>query len=107
MSDIDKLKAQLDHWHNCFICIECGRGKVDEDGCCATCGRDCLQFVDGKLLDDDIAARIDALEECERILRAELAEAHEALTASRQEVALLRGNIVELESLLDAEVDRG
>jgi len=25
-----------------FVCADCGFGvKIDEDGCCATCGRDC------------------------------------------------------------------
>ena len=24
-----------------FKCHECGLTKADEDGCCATCGRDC------------------------------------------------------------------
>lgn len=86
LDEIEQLRAKLDRWRNCFICLECGRGSVDEDGCCATCGRDSLQIVDGKIADTSIAARIDALDDNDQKLRAELAEAHEALTAARSEV---------------------
>jgi hypothetical protein len=45
-----ELRVELDRWKNCFICVECGRCASDEDGCCATCGRDVLGFIDGKLV---------------------------------------------------------
>lgn len=36
---------------NRFDCEECGAGvKVDEDGCCVTCGRDCAVIEDGKVI---------------------------------------------------------
>ena len=36
---------------NRFDCSECGQGvKADEDGCCVTCGRECSQVEDGKLV---------------------------------------------------------
>ena len=63
LARVEELEAKLDRWRNCFICIECGRGKVDGDGLCSTCGRDCLQFVDGRMIDNDIVNRLDALED--------------------------------------------
>lgn len=43
------LAAENEQILNCFICPSCGRGAADEDGCCTTCGRDCLVFEDGRL----------------------------------------------------------
>ncbi len=48
-SEVKRLQGELDAWRNCFICIECGRGAADEDGCCTTCGRDAVCISDGKL----------------------------------------------------------
>jgi hypothetical protein len=47
--EIATLTEERDRLHNGFCCIECGFGAVDEDGCCTTCGRDCLAFLNGKL----------------------------------------------------------
>ena len=45
MSAAERLDA-----NNQFICLEHGtHTKVDEDGCCATCGRDCLVIENGEL----------------------------------------------------------
>lgn len=52
-----RLLAELDAWRNCFICPWCGRGAVDEDGLCVTCGGDCIGFEDGR-----IAIRIEVHE---------------------------------------------
>lgn len=71
----DSVAEDLERWRNCFICLECGRGAVDEDGCCTTCGRDSLLIIDGKIANTSIAAHIDALEDNDQKLRAELAEA--------------------------------
>ena len=54
---------------NRFDCAKCGQAvKADEDGCCATCGRDCTIVVDGAqpppVLD------LDALAEAERAMTA-------------------------------------
>lgn len=45
----DTRAAKLARWTDCFICVECGRGKADEEGCCTTCGRDVLIVEGGKL----------------------------------------------------------
>lgn len=44
----DAARAEVERVTHCFICVECGilGVKTDEDGCCASCGRDCL-IVDG------------------------------------------------------------
>jgi hypothetical protein len=53
-------EAERDAWRDGFICLECGRGAADEDGCCTTCGRDCLIFADGRLVNDTFANTIEA-----------------------------------------------
>ncbi len=58
--------SDLERWQNCLICIECGRGKADEDGCCVTCGRDCLGFVDGKLVNTGVADHVDGVDKARR-----------------------------------------
>ncbi len=59
LAKIEAMRQELHAWRNCFICIECGRGAVDEDGCCTTCGRDALIFADGRLAN---RTYVDALE---------------------------------------------
>lgn len=49
-----------DSWRNCLICMACGRCRIDEDGCCATCGRDCLMFDDGKLANGALIDNVEA-----------------------------------------------
>lgn len=55
-----ELATQLGEWQNAAICVECGRCKVDEDGCCATCGLDALLFADGRLVNGDWLDNHDA-----------------------------------------------
>lgn len=69
---------------NCFICIECGRCAADEDGCCSTCGRDCLAFEDGRLVKTGFVEHIESLERAvtERdALKMELALIKDSATA--------------------------
>jgi hypothetical protein len=45
----EKLRAKPEPGPNRFDCPACGQGvAADEDGCCATCGRDCDAYQDGK-----------------------------------------------------------
>lgn len=53
-------ELECEKWRNCFICLECGRGAADEDGCCTTCGRDCLIFADGRLITNTYADVFEA-----------------------------------------------
>jgi hypothetical protein len=53
---------------NCFLCPDCWRTSVDEDGCCRTCGRDCVAMEDGKVVywpadehDDALTAQLERL----------------------------------------------
>ncbi len=50
VADRDAARAELASWKNCAVCPQCGRCAFDEDGCCATCGRDCIGFIDGKIV---------------------------------------------------------
>ena len=51
LAERDAALARLSRIENGFVCIECGLAAVDdEDGCCVTCGRDCLGFENGKLV---------------------------------------------------------
>lgn len=46
--EIDRLKALLEAvLPECYVCPECGPvAKVDVDGCCVSCGRDCeIEFT--------------------------------------------------------------
>ncbi len=47
-SAVIRLHAAMrgDHSREVFVCADCGYGvAADEDGCCATCGRDCAIVV--------------------------------------------------------------
>lgn len=62
------VERELEAWRNCFICLDCGRCKADEDGCCASCGRDCLFFADGKkIFDVDAQEAVVARDTAEKI----------------------------------------
>lgn len=50
IAEVRRLSDDLERWRNAGICPNCGRGKFDEDGCCSTCGRDVIGFVDGKVV---------------------------------------------------------
>lgn len=58
----DAMRSKIERLDNCIICIDCGRCAADEDGCCVTCGRDCLGFVDGKLVKTGFVEHIESLE---------------------------------------------
>lgn len=59
----DALRSQLDEALNCFLCIECGLTvKADEDGCCATCGRDCIILKDGRPLNSAFVDHVDSVQ---------------------------------------------
>jgi hypothetical protein len=48
-----------------FRCPECGpHVRADEDGCCATCGADCVgEPCGGHVCGDILAAAVDAIED--------------------------------------------
>ncbi len=52
IADLEAVKQQLiSMLPNRFDCPGCGIGvAADEDGCCATCGRHCNAYEDGKLV---------------------------------------------------------
>lgn len=60
-SAIQRAEAELDKWNHCCVCIECGRCAIDEDGCCATCGRDALLLESGRLINRDFADNTEAV----------------------------------------------
>lgn len=86
----DEARMQLEAWRNCFICPECGRGAVDEDWCCSTCGEDAMAFLDGKLFAPHpaLAAR-DAAEAKEREQRA-IAEVNEVAVRRERDELLVK-----------------
>lgn len=63
----DAARADLDRWRNQFVCVQCEalHTGVDEDGCCTTCGMDCLVIVDGKLTGGDSVMDCIADADCE------------------------------------------
>lgn len=91
----DSLRAELNAWRNCYMCLECGpHVRADEDGCCATCGQDCILVVDGRLARGTREVQSDAMaHESQQALRTALAQA-------RAEVERLKS---ELEMLADAQ----
>jgi hypothetical protein len=60
LADLAACRAELDKLNHCFVCIECGRCAADEDGCCATCGRDALMLDHGRLVNRDFADNLEA-----------------------------------------------
>lgn len=70
----DEARAEVERWRNCFVCPECGRCAADEDGCCATCGRDCIAFEAGRIA-INISDHFDALERVYQGVKADRDEA--------------------------------
>jgi len=64
LDENDRLRVKLEQHRNCAVCIECGlRVKIDEDGCCATCGRDVVLIENGNVAVKTVADHLDG---CER-----------------------------------------
>lgn len=82
---------EIEGLQNCFICIDCGRCKVDEDGCCATCGRDCMGFENGRL----VLKIVDHVESLER--------AADELAAMTKEVGRLKSLLAETHDIATDE----
>jgi hypothetical protein len=59
-TNLRQLLGELKLQKNMCVCIECGRCKIDEDGCCTTCGRDALLLEDGRLVNRDFGDNLEA-----------------------------------------------